>query len=72
MLKEFKSESYDPESCCNSDCYMLSINKNSDEPCWGAVYTVDEVQLGDELGWIHACKGHEEEYGGDSYCKETK
>lgn len=44
------------EQCsCGSDC--MSIDK-SEEPCWGEVNAIDEINLGDDWGWVHGCKGH--------------
>ena len=48
----------DYESCgCGDDCGMLNMNK--DEPCYGQVDVVDEVEIGkDDWMWVHMCEGH--------------
>ena len=52
---------YNPDSCCGSDCCYEWID---DEPCWGDVEVVDDL---DDVGWVHACKGHYEKYDGGDY-----
>jgi hypothetical protein len=69
-IKEYKSKSYNPKSCCNSDCWMLDWNENPEEPCWGFVHAIDEIESGESSSWVHSCQGHEDMYDGDNYCKE--
>lgn len=48
---------YNPSACCDTDCNLLG--SNPEEPCWGDVSVVDEVE--DENGdyvWVHSCSGH--------------
>lgn len=70
-VKENKSITYNPESCCNSDCWMMGINDNPGQPCWGKVFAVDEVEAFDGLMWIHSCEGHQEMWDMSGlYCEE--
>lgn len=70
---EYKSESY--KRChCQSDCYMLDINENANEPCWGEVNAIDEIDWGDgEYSWVHCCEGHWNMYqSNEPYIPEIK
>lgn len=68
---EYKSISYNPKSCCELDCWMLNVNDDPEQPCWGKVSAIDEIESFDGLVWIHSCEGHEEMWNDDGiYCEE--
>lgn len=51
----FRLPSYRPADCCPGlHCY----HGNEAEPCWGQTEVVDEINWGDDWGWVHACEGH--------------
>lgn len=53
------SASYDPDSCCGEHCF--AYGREPEEPCWGSVEAVDEVERdGEGWVWIHECRGHED------------
>lgn len=55
------------DSCCGADsCYRFE-RSTPEQPCWGAIMVVDEVQLGDDYCWVHACEGHRPQQEGDEY-----
>jgi len=48
---------------CGCDCCLFEANAN--EPCWGKVEAVEEVEIGNgDFGWIHACDGHAQSWDG--------
>jgi hypothetical protein len=53
---------YRRADCCGADCHYGNIEG---EPCWGKVELMDEVAVGDEYLWLHACQGHADVYCGD-------
>jgi len=60
------SESYEPCNC-GGECYAYYTPPLSAEPCWGQC----EMVVDDEDGFIHACQGHYDAYGGSGpYEKE--
>lgn len=65
-----ESKSYNPDACCGDACYKLGDNPN--QPCWGNVAVIDEVELEDgDYAWVHACRGHEDYYYGGEYKQEV-
>lgn len=44
---------------CNCGEGCVAFESNPDQPCWGQVSAVDEVETSDgDWVWIHACEGH--------------
>jgi len=42
--------------CVGGECDFKST---PEQPCWGEVNAVDEIEGGDgEYWWVHACQGH--------------
>lgn len=62
------SVTYDKSECCGDHCYAI----HSEDKCWGVVEVVDEEFWGEDYCWVHACRGHEDEYFGGQYIKEPK
>ena len=50
---------------CGVDCDLHEADEN--EPCWGSVCAVDEIQFEDDYQWVHACQGHETYSTGGKY-----
>jgi len=63
------SKSY-KKCSCQDDCYALGMHE--DEPCWGNVNAIDEVQEWIDWDWVHACQGHKAKYDGGDYKKEVQ
>lgn len=66
-----KSPSYGkPHHCCQADCVYLGTHP--DQPCWGCIEVVDDMQAGeDDWWWMHCCEGHHEYYFGKEYKPEV-
>lgn len=52
--------------CCDAECYALD-RSTPEQPCWGSIDAMDEVEMGDDYIWVHACDGHAPEWMGGEY-----
>lgn len=43
------------------------MSEDPGKPCWGEVSVIDEIDYGDDWGWVHSCQGHLAEYGMGCY-----
>ena len=53
----------DYTSCvCGAECCYLGSNEN--EPCYGEVNAIEEVEFEDDYSWVHVCIGHQTTFDG--------
>jgi hypothetical protein len=57
----------EPCDCGTKTCDFAK----ADEPCYGSISAVDEVEVetsdGPDWQWVHACEGHKHVSWGDKY-----
>lgn len=68
----FIAESYAPSKCCGGvDCWAAEYS-TAEQPCWGEVSAVAELDLGDgDFCWVHGCEGHTD-FPDSTYTREPK
>ena len=50
---------------CGAECYVTVLGlQKEDGACWGKVWAVEELQdeSGNFVGYVHACKGHANDF----------
>lgn len=58
---------YVTDRCCGQLC-AGEMMPDPNEPCWGKVTAVEEVESGDgDYVWIHSCEGHADVHEGGNY-----